>query len=106
MVGPGIMQGINTLMVAGIAIPMMAVLSPRLALYILVPMPLLAVMTNLLGGVAHRRFLAIQKRFSELSASVQESLAGIRVIRRVCARTRSATHSWRTIRITSDSTCD
>lgn len=81
MVGPGIMQGINTLIVAGIAIPMMAYLSPRLALYILIPLPLLAIMTNLLGGMAHRRFLAIQKRFSELSASVQESLAGIRVIK-------------------------
>lgn len=81
MVGPGIMQGINTLIVAGIAIPMMAHLSPRLALYILIPLPLLAVMTNVLGGMAHRRFLEIQRRFSALSASVQESLAGIRVIK-------------------------
>ncbi len=81
MVGPGILQGVNTLIVAGFAIPMMAYLSPRLALYILLPLPLLAIMTNVLGGMAHRRFLAIQKRFSELSASVQESLAGIRVIK-------------------------
>jgi len=81
MVGPGIMQGINTLIVAGIAIPMMAYLSPRLALYILIPLPFLAIMTNVLGGLAHRRFLEIQRRFSALSASVQESLAGIRVIK-------------------------
>lgn len=81
MVGPGIMQGLNTVFVAGIAIPMMAYLSPRLALYILIPLPFLAIATNVLGGMAHRRFLAIQKRFSELSASVQESLAGIRVIK-------------------------
>jgi ATP-binding cassette subfamily B multidrug efflux pump len=81
MVGPGIMQGLNTLIVAGVAIPMMAHLNARLALYVLLPLPLLAVITNVLGGIAHKRFLAIQKRFSALSASIQESLAGIRVIK-------------------------
>lgn len=81
MVGPAIMQGINTLIAAAVAIPMMVYLDAKLALYVLLPMPILAVVTNLLGGVAHRRFLAIQERFSQLSASVQESLAGIRVIK-------------------------
>jgi ATP-binding cassette subfamily B protein len=94
MVGPGIMQGMNTLVVAGIAIPMMAYLDPRLALYVLLPLPLLAVITNVLGQIAHRRFLAIQARFSALSASIQESLAGIRVIK-TRVREEETKHAFR-----------
>ncbi|MEW5873973.1 MAG: ABC transporter ATP-binding protein [Candidatus Zixiibacteriota bacterium] len=81
LVGPGIMQGVNTLIMAGVAIPLMIVLDWRLAVYVLVPLPFLAYFTHVLGQVAHRRFLAIQERFSELSAAVQETLAGIRVIK-------------------------
>lgn len=81
MIGPGIMQGVNTLVVAVVAIPLMFHLDWRLALWILAPLPVLAVVTNLLGGVAHKRLMAIQEMFSALSASVQESFAGIRVLR-------------------------
>jgi len=81
MVGPGVMQGTNTIVVALVAVPLMLHLDVRLALYSLLPLPILAVLTNLLGGVAHRRYLAIQESFSRLSASAQESLAGVRVIK-------------------------
>ncbi|MBI3872407.1 MAG: ABC transporter ATP-binding protein [candidate division Zixibacteria bacterium] len=81
MIGPGIMQGVNTLVTAGVAIPLMVHLDWRLALYALLPLPILALLTNLLGGVAHRRLMAIQEAFSRLSGFVQESLAGMRVIR-------------------------
>ncbi|HSG99495.1 MAG TPA: ABC transporter ATP-binding protein [candidate division Zixibacteria bacterium] len=81
MIGPGIMQGTNTLIVALVAIPLMLMLDWQLALYAFAPLPLLALATNLLGGIAHRRSLAVQESFSRLSASVQESLAGIRVLK-------------------------
>lgn len=81
MVGPGVMQGINTIITAAVAIPLMIYLDVKLALYVLIPLPVLALITNVLGGIAHKRFLAIQARFSQLSASVQESLAGMRVIK-------------------------
>lgn len=81
MIGPGIMQGVNTLVVALIAVPLMFHLDWQMALWALTPLPFLAVITNLVGGIAHRRLLAIQEKFSELSASVQESFSGIRVLR-------------------------
>jgi ATP-binding cassette subfamily B protein len=81
LVGPAVMQGMNTVVTVAVAVPMMIVLDAHLALIILLPLPLLAVVTHLLGQVAHRRFMAIQKRFSELSASVQETLSGIRVVK-------------------------
>jgi ATP-binding cassette subfamily B protein len=81
MVGPAVMQGMNTLVIAAVAVPMMIVLDAHLALVVLLPLPLLALVTHMIGQVAHRRFMAIQKRFSEMSASVQETLSGIRVIK-------------------------
>ncbi|MEW5702412.1 MAG: ABC transporter ATP-binding protein [Candidatus Zixiibacteriota bacterium] len=81
LVGPGVMQGANTIMVALVAVPLLLHLDVHLALWALLPLPILAILTNLLGGVAHRRYLAIQESFSRLSASAQESLAGIRVIK-------------------------
>jgi ATP-binding cassette subfamily B protein len=81
LVGPAIMQGLNASLVALVAIPLMINLDVRLAVYAFAPLPLLAVATNLLGQIAHRRSLAVQESFSRLSASVQESLAGIRVIK-------------------------
>lgn len=81
MIGPGIMQGVNTLVVALVAVPLMFHLDWRMALWALTPLPILAIITNLLGGVAHKRLMAIQEMFSALSASVQESFAGIRVLR-------------------------
>jgi ATP-binding cassette subfamily B protein len=81
LVGPAVMQGMNTLVVAAVAMPMMIVLDARLALIVLLPLPFLAFVTHMIGQVAHRRFLTIQKRFSALTASVQETLSGIRVIK-------------------------
>ncbi len=81
MIGPGVMQGINTLVVTIVAIPLMAHLDLQMTLYALAPLPVLALLTNLLGGAAHKRQMAIQESFSALSSSVQESFAGIRVLR-------------------------
>lgn len=81
MIGPGIMQGVNTIVVGLVAIPLMFHLDWQMALWALTPLPILAVVTNVIGGVAHKRLMAIQEMFSTLSASVQESFAGIRVLR-------------------------
>ncbi|HEX9750176.1 MAG TPA: ABC transporter ATP-binding protein [candidate division Zixibacteria bacterium] len=81
MVGPGIMQGTNTLMVGLAAVPLMIHLDWQLALWALAPLPLLAILTNRLGGIAHRRNLAVQDAFSRMSAFVQETLSGIRVLK-------------------------
>ena len=81
LVGPGIMQGVNTIVVGLVAVPLMFHLDWQMALWALTPLPILAILTNLLGGVAHKRLQAIQEMFSALSASAQESFAGIRVLR-------------------------
>lgn len=81
MVGPAIMQLINTVMVSIVAFFYMIKISPTLTLYALIPLPLLTIAMWQIGQQTHRRFMKIQDHFSTLSTFVQESMAGIRVIK-------------------------
>lgn len=81
MIGPGIMQISNTLVTALIAVSFMIYLSPVLTLYSLLPLPILSIVANKLGGVVHRQYLKIQDYFAVLTSKAQENLSGVRVIR-------------------------
>ncbi|MBK9372552.1 MAG: ABC transporter ATP-binding protein [Holophagales bacterium] len=92
MIGPGIMQAANTLVVGTIAVTLMAFASPTLTLVALAILPFVAVATQVMGKVTHRRFTAIQEFFSEISASAQENISGVRLVR---AFAREATEERR-----------
>lgn len=81
MVGPGLMHIANGFVSAAIAISLMFYLSPELALYSLIPLPLLSVVVNRIGHAIHKRYAKIQDYFAVLTSRVQENLAGVRVIR-------------------------
>jgi ATP-binding cassette subfamily B protein len=81
MVGPAVMQLMNTVIIGVLAFSSMVIISPRLTLYSLLPLPLLSLTMWLLGQQIHRRFLKIQNHFSTMSGFVQESLSGIRIIK-------------------------
>ncbi|UCC44381.1 MAG: ABC transporter ATP-binding protein [Candidatus Zixiibacteriota bacterium] len=81
MIGPGIMQISNTMFTVLLSIPMMIYLSPRLTLYALAPAIVLPILVNRLGNLVHRKSLAIQEHFSRLTATVQENISGIRVVK-------------------------
>ncbi len=81
ILGPGIMNAANTVAAAGIAIPIMFWISPRLTLYSLVPMAALPVLSRWIGPLLHDRFQAVQEQFSTLSSHAQENLNGIRVVK-------------------------
>jgi ATP-binding cassette, subfamily B, multidrug efflux pump len=81
MVGPAVMQLMNTVIIGVLAFSSMVVISPRLTLYSLLPLPLLSLTMWLVGQQIHRRFMRIQDHFSKMSAFVQESLSGIRIIK-------------------------
>jgi len=53
----------------------------RLTIMALLPLPLVTVSVKYFGSAIHHRFEAIQEQLSELSAVVQEALAGVRVVR-------------------------
>ena len=81
MLGPGIMYSARTIVLLSAAVVIMLQISVRLTLYCFALAPVIALVVTYFGGRIHERFETIQAMMSTLSAKVQESLAGIRVIR-------------------------
>ncbi len=81
MIGPAVMYSSNTLLVFVVAIILMLSIDARLTMMALLPLPLVTVSVKYFGSAIHKRFEAIQAQLSELSAVVQEALAGVRVVR-------------------------
>jgi ATP-binding cassette subfamily B protein len=81
MIGPAVMYTANTILVFIVAIAVMFSIDPRLTLVALVPLPFVSLSVHFFGRAIHTRFEAIQEQLSELSAVVQENLAGVRVVR-------------------------
>jgi len=84
VLGPGIMYSLNTIVIMLMAISIMVRISPRLTLYVFLPVPLVALAVYYFGKLIHDRFEKIQALLAALSARVQENLTGIRVVRAFC----------------------
>ncbi|HWP83756.1 MAG TPA: ABC transporter ATP-binding protein [Terriglobia bacterium] len=81
MLGPGIMYSARTLVILTAAIAVLWQISPRLTLACFALVPVIAMLVSAFGQRIHERFESIQEMMSTLSAKVQESMAGMRVIR-------------------------
>ncbi len=81
MIGPAVMYSASTLLVFVVAIVLMSSIDMKLTLIALLPLPLVSISVKYFGSAIHRRFEAIQAQLSDLSAVVQETLAGVRVVR-------------------------
>jgi ATP-binding cassette subfamily B protein len=81
MIGPAVMYSANTILVFVVAIVLMLSLDTRLTIMALLPLPLVTITVKYFGSAIHQRFEAIQEQLANLSAVVQEALAGVRVVR-------------------------
>jgi ATP-binding cassette subfamily B multidrug efflux pump len=81
VLGPGIMYSATTLVTMVMAIVLMFKLSPSLTLWVLLPVPVVAVVVRHFGKVIHELYEKIQASLAALSVKVQENLSGVRVIR-------------------------
>lgn len=81
MIGPAVMYSTNTIVVFVVAIALMATIDGWLTLVALVPLPFVSISVKYFGHAIHTRFEAIQAQLADLSAVVQEALAGVRVVR-------------------------
>jgi ATP-binding cassette subfamily B multidrug efflux pump len=81
LVGPAIMYSASTLLVFVAAIALMSSIDARLTLIALAPLPLVSISVKYFGSAIHKRFEAIQEQLAAVSATVQESLSGVRVVR-------------------------
>ena len=81
VLGPGIMYSAQTLVTMVLAVALMVTLSPMLSFWVLLPVPVVAVVVWYFGQVIHRLYERIQASLATLSAKAQENLAGVRVVR-------------------------
>jgi ATP-binding cassette subfamily B multidrug efflux pump len=81
VLGPGIMYSATTIATMVLAIFFMIKLSPSLTLWILLPVPVVAIAVRYFGQIIHRLSEEIQAALGALSTRAQENLTGVRVVR-------------------------
>jgi ATP-binding cassette subfamily B multidrug efflux pump len=79
--GPGIMYSLNTIVLFVMVIYFMLTVNVRLALFSILPLPILVVLIFYINNIINYRSEKIQERLSILSSFVQENFSGIRVIK-------------------------
>lgn len=80
-VGPAVMYTINTFIRFGIVIYYMITVSPKLTLYSLLPLPILAYFIFKISTEINKRSTVFQENLSQLSSFSQEIFSGIRVVK-------------------------
>lgn len=81
LIGPAVMHSMSSLLIVTGAFIMMMRLDVRMALVTLLAIPVVAGLAKFFGERIHTRTRAVQDHFGDISARVQENLAGIRVVR-------------------------
>src|ERR1700676_937127 len=81
VLGPGIMYSANTSATMVLAVVLMFWISARLSVYVLIPVPGVAIVVWVFGQQIHALYGKIQASLAVLSAKAQETLAGVRVVR-------------------------
>jgi len=79
--GPALMYSINTFTLFIILIPLMVSTAPKLALYTLLPLPILSIAIYKLSKEIHKRSTTVQEYLSKLTIFTQEAFSGISVIK-------------------------
>ena len=84
MVGHAIMYMSSTAMMFVVSVALMLSIDPVLTLVALLPLPFVSLTAKTFGSAIYRQSERIQAQLATLSAVVQESLAGVRVVRAYC----------------------
>jgi ATP-binding cassette subfamily B protein len=81
LLGPGIMYSLNTIVTAAVAVGFMLSIDWRLTVVSLLPMPIVSIAVRKVGQRINTLTEQSQERLADLSARVQESMAGVRVVK-------------------------
>src|SRR3712207_5624171 len=81
LIGPAVMFSWSSLLIVGGAFVMMLRIDATMALSALLAVPVVAGLVQYFGQRIHNRTRAVQDYFGDMSARVQENLAGVRVVR-------------------------
>ncbi len=80
-VGPAVMYLVNLVSMLFFAIGNMLAKNVELTLYVLAPLPLLAIIIFKVNTIIHRRSEKVQQKMSALTTDAQQAYSGIRVIK-------------------------
>jgi ATP-binding cassette, subfamily B, multidrug efflux pump len=79
--GPAIMYLINLITLISMSVFFMFKTQPQLTLYVLSPLPILAVIIYFVNTIIHKKSEALQAYLGNLTTNAQQSYSGIRVIK-------------------------
>ncbi len=79
--GMGLVAFNDAIVLGAAAIGFMLYIHVTLTLYVLIPMPLIVLTTRLLGRRMHRGYQKVQAAFADLTETVRERCAGMRMIK-------------------------
>ena len=80
-VGPAVMYSLNTIIRFAVVMTQMYIISPKLTLYSLLPLPILSYSIFKISKEINKRSTLYQQNLSNLSTFTQEMFSGIRVIK-------------------------
>lgn len=80
-VGPGIMYSLQTSTRLTITLIILFNINAFVTLVALIPLPVITILVYKIGKYTFKRSLKVQESFSDMTAKVQESFSGIRVIK-------------------------
>jgi ATP-binding cassette subfamily B protein len=81
LLGPGIMQPANLIIMLGAGLGFMLTLDARLTLFLLIPVPPAIFIAYWTLHLIQKTYQSVQTLFSAITTRVQENIAGIRVIK-------------------------
>ena len=87
--GPAIMYTFNVSITLLLIVPIMFYTSPRLSLYVLTPLPILAASIYYVSRKINQKSEQVQRQLSAISSYVQEAFSGIRVLKAYVREDRS-----------------
>lgn len=79
--GPAIMYSVNTIVLFAVVLTQMIIISPKLTLFTVLPLPILAYSIFKVSTEINKRSALYQQNLSRLSTFTQEMFSGIRVIK-------------------------
>lgn len=77
----GIVMLLDTIFLGTLSIFFLLSISPKLTLYTVIPLPIITLTITIFGKITHKRFKMVQDSFAKLTDKVEETIAGIRVVK-------------------------
>ncbi len=77
----GIVMLLDTIFLGTLSMFFLLNISPKLTLYIAIPLPLITLTITFFGKITHKRFKLVQDSFAKLTDKAEETIAGIRVVK-------------------------